>query len=115
MPRITFVSPGGDRVEVDADAGMTILEIVREHGIDLEGACEGALACATCHVIVDPAWFSKLPPPRQDEVDMLDLGVGVMATSRLGCQVEVTRQLDGLTVTLPAITRNLMAGDQGAD
>jgi 2Fe-2S ferredoxin len=111
MPKVTFVSPRGDRIEINADAGMTILEIVREHGIDLEGACEGALACATCHVIVDPEWSAKLPPPREDEVDMLNLGVGITATSRLGCQIEVTTQLDGLTVTLPAVTRNLMVGD----
>ena len=111
MPKISFISPNGERVEVDAEAGMTLLEIARERGVDLEGACEGALACATCHVIVDPAWFSKLAPPREDEVDMLSLGISVTATSRLGCQVELTEQLDGLAVTLPAATRNLMLDD----
>lgn len=108
---MVFISARGERAEVTAEAGMTLLEIARANGIDLEGACDGALACATCHVIVDPDWAGKLPPPRDDETDMLNLGIGITATSRLGCQIELTEALDGLTVRLPEAVRNLMLND----
>ena len=66
------------------------------------------MACSTCHVIVEPDWHGKLPPPEEDEEDMLDLAVGLTRTSRLGCQVAVTDALDGLTVRLPRETRNML-------
>ena len=77
---------------------------------DIEGACEGSLACSTCHVIVDPAWFRKLARPTEDEEDMLDLAFGLEKTSRLGCQIVMTTELDGLVVRLPAGTRNMLLG-----
>src|SRR3546814_5791191 len=76
--------------------------------IDIEGACEGSMACATCHVVVEPEWYGKLVPASEDEADMLDLVFGLRQTSRLGCQVVVTEELDGLTVRLPDATRNLL-------
>ena len=85
-----------------------MLEIAHKHDIDIEGACEGSLACSTCHVIVDPAWFKKLATPTEDEEDMLDLAFGLTETSRLGCQIVMTAELDGLVVKLPAGTRNMM-------
>ena len=72
----------------------------------MEGACEGSLACSTCHVVVDPAWAPKLVKPTEDEEDMLDLAFGLEQTSRLGCQIVMTAALDGLVVRLPAGTRN---------
>ncbi len=108
MPKVTFVYPDGRRQEVNPPSGLSILEIARKFDIDIEGACEGSLACSTCHVVVDPAWFAKLEEPTEDEEDMLDLAFGLTATSRLGCQIIVTDKLDGLTVSLPAETRNLM-------
>ncbi len=96
--------------EVDAPAGMTLLAIAHRHGIDIEGACEGSLACSTCHVIVDPLWYGRLKDASEDEEDMLDLAFGLTRTSRLGCQIVMTEALDGLTVTLPAATRNLLNG-----
>jgi 2Fe-2S ferredoxin len=84
------------------------MEAAHRHDIDLEGACEGSLACSTCHVIVDPAWFDKLKEPTEDEEDMLDLAFGLARTSRLGCQIIMTEELDGLVVRLPAETRNAM-------
>ena len=84
-----------------------MLEVAHKHGVDIEGACEGSLACSTCHVIVDPAWFNKLPSPTEDEEDMLDLAFGLEKTSRLGCQLVMTEALDGLVVKLPAATRNV--------
>ena len=110
MPRVTFVTADGERRDIDVEEGQTILEIAHRNGIDLEGACEGALACSTCHVIVDPAFYDRLGEPSEDEEDMLDLAFGLTHTSRLGCQITVTRELDGIVLTLPAATRNVMLG-----
>ncbi len=106
MPKMTFVERDGKRLEVDAPLGLSVLEVAHKHGVDIEGACEGSLACSTCHVIVDPAWFTKLTDPTEDEEDMLDLAFGLEKTSRLGCQLIITEKLDGLVVKLPAATRN---------
>ena len=108
MPRMTFIERDGTRREVDAPLGLSVLEIAHKHGVDIEGACEGSLACSTCHVVVDGAWFGKLAKPTEDEEDMLDLAFGLTPTSRLGCQIVVTDELDGLVVTLPAETHNLL-------
>jgi 2Fe-2S ferredoxin len=108
MPKMTFVTPEGNRQEVEAPLGISVLEIAHRHGIDLEGACEGSLACSTCHVIIDPEWYDLLHEATEDEEDMLDLAFGLTRTSRLGCQIMMTNELDGLTVHLPAATRNMM-------
>lgn len=108
MPRVVFVSPDGARTEVAAAAGETVLELAWGNGIDVEGACEGAMACSTCHVIVDPGWFARLAPASEEEEHLLDLAWGVRPTSRLGCQVVVPDACDGLTLTLPAATCNQM-------
>jgi 2Fe-2S ferredoxin len=106
MPKITFVERNGQRREVNAPLGLSVLEVAHKYDVDIEGACEGSLACSTCHVIVDPAWFPKLVAPTEDEEDMLDLAFGLEQTSRLGCQIVITEALDGLVVRLPASTRN---------
>ena len=106
MPKMTFIERDGTRREVDAPLGLSVLEIAHKNDVDLEGACEGSLACSTCHVIVDPAWFRKLSEPTEDEEDMLDLAFDLQETSRLGCQIIMTEALDGLVVKLPAGTRN---------
>ena len=106
MPKMTFVERDGTRREVEAPLGLSVLEIAHRHGVDVEGACEGSLACSTCHVVIDPAWSPKLAKPTEDEEDMLDLAFGLEATSRLGCQIVMTAALDGLVVKLPAATRN---------
>lgn len=108
MPKMTFISPDGTRREVEAPEGLSVLEVAHRNSIDLEGACEGSLACSTCHVIVAPDWHEKLKEASEDEEDMLDLAFGLTATSRLGCQIIMTKDLDGLVVTLPAATRNMM-------
>lgn len=108
MPKMTFIQRDGSRLDVDAPVGLSVLEIAHKYGVDIEGACEGSLACSTCHVIVDPAWFRKLETPTEDEEDMLDLAFGLEQTSRLGCQIVMTEQLDGLVVRLPAGSRNLL-------
>ena len=108
MFKMTFVLPDGTAQEVDAPEGLSVLEIAHRNGIDLEGACEGSLACSTCHVIVDKDFYGKLGEASEDEEDMLDLAFGLTHTSRLGCQIVMTEELNGLRVTLPAATRNMM-------
>ena len=108
MPKMTFIERDGTAREVDAPLGLSVLEIAHRHKIDIEGACEGSLACSTCHVIVDPEWYDVLEGASEDEEDMLDLAFGLTHTSRLGCQIKITEELDGLTVTLPNATRNMM-------
>src|ERR1700719_4339058 len=108
MPRLVFVERDGRRREVDAPLGLSVLEIAHQNEIDIEGACEGSLACSTCHVIVDPEWYELLEEASEDEEDMLDLAFALTHTSRLGCQIKITPELDGLTVSLPSATRNMM-------
>lgn len=108
MPKITFVYPDGAEKTIDAPNGISVLEVAHSNKIPLEGACEGSLACSTCHVIVDKTYYDKLKPATEDEEDMLDLAFGLTHTSRLGCQIIMTDELDGLRVTLPAATRNMM-------
>ena len=110
MPKITFIERDGTRRELDAPIGMSVMEVARRHDIDIEGACEGSLACSTCHVIVDREWYGRLREASEEEEDMLDLAFNLTRTSRLGCQIIITEELDGLTVQLPAATRNLLLG-----
>src|ERR1700729_2465903 len=108
MPKMTFVYPDGKEQVVDAPVGVSVLEIAHKNHIPLEGACEGSLACSTCHVIIDKEWYGKLKVAVEDEEDMLDLAFGLTPTSRLGCQIRMSPELDGLVVKLPAATRNMM-------
>ena len=108
MPRMTFIQPDGTQRDVDAPVGLSVLEIAHRNDIDLEGACEGSLACSTCHVIVEKGWFERLPAIQDDEEDMLDLAFGLTKTSRLGCQIRMTETLDGLVVRVPADTNNML-------
>ena len=107
MPKMTFVNPDGTENVVDAPNGLSVLEIAHKNDIDLEGACEGSLACSTCHVVVAEEWFNKLKDPEEEEEDMLDLAFGLQQTSRLGCQIIISDELDGLKVHVPAETRNI--------
>ena len=108
MPKVTFIVRDGSRVEIDAPDGLSLLEIARQNDIDIEGACEGSLACSTCHVIVDGDDFERLEEPTEDEEDMLDLAFGLTRTSRLGCQIILNEELDGITVTLHQETHNML-------
>ena len=101
MPSITFVKRDGSEVTIDADEGRSIMEVGRDNGIGIEGTCGGSISCATCHVVVDDAWVEATGKPSEDEEDMLDLAFGLEATSRLGCQIKLTPDLDGLKVRLP--------------
>jgi ferredoxin len=105
--KITWVLPNATEVEVNAKVGDDLLKIAHAHGIELEGACEGSLACSTCHVILQDEVYDALPEPVPDEEDMLDSAYGLTPTSRLGCQVKVTGEMTGMRVKLPSATRNL--------
>ena len=101
MPKIIFQHNDKEILINEKSNNSTILEIAHNNGIDIEGACEGSLACSTCHIIVDKDWYNRLEEPSWDEEDMLDLAVDLQPTSRLGCQIEVTPELDGLIVNIP--------------
>jgi ferredoxin len=90
-----------DGVEAIGAPGATLLRVAQAAGHPLEGTCEGQMACATCHVLVDAAWSGRLPPPAPEEEDMLDLAPRATRHSRLSCQIVLTEALDGLTVRLP--------------
>ena len=98
MPSVIFVKRDGSEVTVEADAGLSVMEIGRDNGIGIEGTCGGSLSCATCHVVVDEAWVAATGSPSED---MLDLAFGLEETSRLGCQIKLSDELDGLKVRLP--------------
>ena len=107
MPKVIFVTETGEKKIVESQIGLSILEIAHQNNIDLEGACEGSLACATCHVIVDQEFYNKLKAPSDAEEDMLDLAFGLTETSRLGCQIILTEELDNIVIRLPLATRNI--------
>lgn len=108
MVNLIFVKPSGEKTTVAGQDGNSVLQVAHANGIDLEGACEGSMACSTCHVIVDSDWISKLQPPGDEELDMLDLTYGLTRTSRLGCQIILEPGLDGLTLHLPSETHNMI-------
>jgi ferredoxin len=105
---VNFIEADGNKVTLKVPEGTSILEAAHQNGIDLEGACEASLACSTCHVYVDEKYFDKLPTPEEEEEDMLDLAYGLTSLSRLGCQIICTKDLDGITVTIPSKTRNML-------
>lgn len=93
-------------------AGDNLLDIAQSNDLEMEGACGGSCACSTCHVVVeDEGHYDLMPEPEDDENDMLDLAFGLTETSRLGCQVTMTKELDGMVVKLPSMTRNMQASD----
>jgi len=101
MVGVTFVMAEGARIRADGAEGARLLEVGQAAGMPLEGTCEGQMACSTCHVVVAPEWFDRLPAAAPDEEDMLDLAAGVTRTSRLSCQIMLTAALDGLEVRIP--------------
>jgi ferredoxin len=107
MVAVTFVTAKGERISVKAREGDRLLEVAQAAGMPLEGTCEGQMACSTCHVIVAPEWFERLPAAVDDEEDMLDLAAQVTRTSRLSCQIVLTPDLDGLEVRIPGESRDM--------
>ncbi|KAH8656521.1 electron transfer protein [Tricladium varicosporioides] len=111
---ITFIDKEGDEHKLAVSKGDNLLEIAQTHDIEMEGACEGSCACSTCHIVVeDEAMYDRIPEASDDENDMLDLAFGLTETSRLGCQIHMSKELDGLRVKLPHATRNMQASNFG--
>ena len=111
MPNITFLFKDGTKKQVEAQAGLSLMEVAIQNDIEaIEGACGGGLSCATCHLYVHPDFRSKTMPEEgevlEDEEDMLDLAFDVRDESRLCCQIIVDDELDGLTVALPGTSTN---------
>ena len=104
--KVIFIEGDQER-ELEALVGLSILEVAHNNDIDLEGACEGSLACATCHVVLEDKIYNMLDEPEEAEEDMLDLAFGLTHTSRLGCQIILTKELDGMRIKLPSATRNI--------
>jgi ferredoxin len=108
VTRVRFVSADGESIcEVDAPAGERLLDVAQAAGQPLEGTCEGQMACSTCHVIVAPEDFERLPRASDEEEDMLDLAAHVTRRSRLSCQIWLTDALDTLTVRIPSGFHNM--------
>ena len=108
MTRVRFVSADGESVqEVDAPAGERLLDVAQNAGQPLEGTCEGQMACSTCHVIVAPEDFERLPRASEEEEDMLDLAAHVTRHSRLSCQIWLTDELAELTIHIPSGFHNM--------
>ncbi|KAF2220641.1 2Fe-2S ferredoxin-type domain-containing protein [Elsinoe ampelina] len=109
---ITFIDKDSTRHTFEVADGANLLDIAQANDLEMEGACGGSCACSTCHVIVeDGDMYDKMEEPDDDENDMLDLAFGLTETSRLGCQIKMSKELDGLVVRLPSMTRNLQASD----
>ena len=102
MPSLVLTRPDGGETVLQGGEGANLMQLIRASGAQGFGECSGSLACATCHVIVDPAWTERLDPPVDDEEAMLDTVFDLTPTSRLSCQISLTSALDGLRVTLPA-------------
>ena len=108
MIKIHFRLPNGELKTVEAQEGLSVLEVAHQNHIPLEGACEGSLACSTCHIIIEEQTvYNSLTPAKEDEEDMLDLAFGLTKTSRLGCQILVTPSLNDAIFIVPKDNRNI--------
>ena len=101
MISVNFILPDGQKITTSAMPGESLLEVAWQNQLPIEGTCLGTMACSTCHLFVDPLWGNRLERPNEEELAMLDLAVGVTEWSRLGCQIKLTDELDGITVALP--------------
>ena len=103
---VTYIDRNGDTQKIRAKVGDNVLYLAHRYDIGLEGACEASLACSTCHVYVEEGFYNKLSEPLEEEEDMLDLAVFLQDNSRLGCQIVLTKEMDGMVLRLPQATRN---------
>jgi len=98
---VTFVLKDGRHVAVEGAPGRSFMEIARDAGLPVEGTCGGQMSCCTCHMILAAEDYRRLGRPSEEEAGMLDLADGLTATSRLGCQIRLDDETDGMTVRLP--------------
>lgn len=101
MASVNFILADGSKKTITVADGTSIMEAGRDNNCGLEGTCGGSVSCATCHVIMDSDSYARVGPPSDDEMDMLDLAFGLTETSRLGCQIKMSDELDGITVQVP--------------
>ena len=100
MNKIIVKDREGNTRQLEADIGLTLMEIIRDAGMDIEAACGGCCACATCHLYVDEDWLKKLPNKEEDEESMLDQAFHIKDNSRLGCQIEFTKDINGIILEI---------------
>ncbi len=112
---IHWIRRDGSKFTTPAKIGSNLLRVAQRYELEIEGACEGVCACSTCHCILEKNVYDSLPEPSETEEDMLDQAFGLTSTSRLGCQVEVTKELEGITVKLPKATRNFYVVSSESD
>ena len=98
--KIVVIDREGNRSTIDGDNNSTLMEVIRDEGLDIEAACGGCCSCATCHVYIDNKWLEKLPPIHDEEESMLDQAFHVTSQSRLGCQIEYNISINGIKLTL---------------
>lgn len=104
--RVNYIKKDGQRITVNGKVGDNVLYLAHRHEIEMEGACEASLACTTCHVYVGEEHLDKLPESEEKEDDLLDMAPFLKENSRLGCQIVLTKELDGIELRLPQATRN---------
>ncbi|XP_049882382.1 adrenodoxin-like protein 1, mitochondrial [Pectinophora gossypiella] len=103
---VVYIDKDGKRTPVRGKVGDNALYLAHRYGIEMEGACEASLACTTCHVYVHHKYIDKLPPSEEKEDDLLDMAPFLKENSRLGCQITLTKELEGIELELPKATRN---------
>ncbi|RVE75340.1 hypothetical protein OJAV_G00015730 [Oryzias javanicus] len=113
---VNFINRDGEKISVKASPGDTLLDVVINEDLDFDGfgACEGTLACSTCHLIFDEEVYKKLGPVTDEEMDMLDLAYGLTDTSRLGCQICLTKSLDGVVARVPESVADIRQTKDGS-
>ena len=98
--KIVAIDRQGKEHTLEGRDGWSVMEILRDGGLDIAAECGGACACATCHVYIEDGWYEKLSPPKEGETDMLDMALAVQPNSRLSCQLICSEEMDGIKVTL---------------
>jgi ferredoxin-2, mitochondrial len=103
----SWLTADSREIKVQGKVGESLLECAHRNGVELEGACDGSLACSTCHVILPEGLYDRQPDPTADEEDMLDLAFGLTPTSRLGCQIKITQEFQDQKIQLPKASVNM--------
>ena len=102
MAKINYIDHSGNKIEINVENGLTVMEGAVQNNVPgIDADCGGSMACATCHVYVEDSWFNKLPEPEDEEKDMIDMAYEPKKNSRLSCQIIVSDEINGLTVTTP--------------
>ena len=102
MPKVTYIDYQDNSKTIEVENGLTVMEGAIQNDISgIDADCGGSMACATCHVYVEEKWFDKIPKAEEAEVDMIDMAIDPKKNSRLSCQIIISDELDGLTVTTP--------------